>query len=199
MDKVDFVLELTQKLDFLPIEELNERIEFYIEMIDDRMDKGLPEEEAVSEAGTIDEIVAQTIVDMPLGKIAKEKMRTNRRLKAWEIVLLVLGSPVWLSVLIAVWAVFFSLYVSLWSVVVSLWAVFVSMIACGLVGVMVGLVFALASNGLTGIVMIASGIISIGLAIFFFFGCKAATKGMVRLTKKFTLAVKNRLIKGEKQ
>ena len=47
-------------------------------------------------------------------------MRPRRQLKAWEIVLLVLGSPLWLSLGLAAIAVIFAFYVVLWSVSVSL-------------------------------------------------------------------------------
>ena len=50
-------------------------------------------------------------------------MRPKRRLQAWEIVLLALGLPVWLSLGLAALAVVLSLYVVVWSLDVSLWAV----------------------------------------------------------------------------
>ena len=61
-------------------------------MLDDQMEEGLSEEEAVAAVGPVDEIVRQIIADTPLAKLAKERMRPRRQLKAWEIVLLVLGS-----------------------------------------------------------------------------------------------------------
>lgn len=98
--------------------------------------------------------------------------------------LLVLGAPIWLSLLIAAFAVAFSLYVLLWSVIVSLWAVFVSLAACTLGGIAVGIVFVLNGSVATGIAMIGAAVICAGLFIFLFFGCRAITKGTCRLTKK---------------
>lgn len=66
---------------------------FYAEMLDDRIEEGLSEEEAVAAAGAVEEIVRQTVDETPLAKIAKERVRPKRHLKAWEIVLLALGSP----------------------------------------------------------------------------------------------------------
>ena len=54
-------------------------------------------------------------------------MRPKRQLQAWEIVLLALGSPVWLSLGLAALAVVLSLYVVVWSLDVSLWAVFAAL------------------------------------------------------------------------
>jgi hypothetical protein len=49
-----------------------------------------------------------------------------------------------------------------------------------------------------GFVLIGTGLISAGLAIFLFFGCKALTNGTVAVTKKIFLAIKNRIAGKEK-
>ena len=107
-----------------------------------------------------------------------------RKLPTWEIVLLVLGSPIWLSLLIAAIAVVLSVYISLWSIIISLWAVFGSIVACAFAGILCGIVFAMVGYGITGVAMIAAGLILAGLSIFLFYGCKLVTTGTVLLTKK---------------
>ncbi len=42
-------------------------------MIDDRVEEGLTEEEAISEIGTVNEILSQIIEEIPLSKLVKEK------------------------------------------------------------------------------------------------------------------------------
>ncbi len=37
---------------------------------------------------------------MPLAKIVKEKIKPKHELKAWEVILIILGSPVWIPLLI---------------------------------------------------------------------------------------------------
>lgn len=119
----------------MPENDIEERLIFYSEMIEDRIEEGFSEEEeSVAAAGFVDEIIAQTIADIPLSKIAGERIRTKRQLKSWEIALLALGSPIWLSLGIAAAAVFFAVYVSAWSVIASLWAVFGSLAVCAVVG-----------------------------------------------------------------
>lgn len=199
MNKQDFLIELRKRLSGLPKEDIDERLNFYGEIIDDRIEDGISEETAILEIGTIDEIVSQIITDIPLGKLVKEKITPKKTLKVWEIVLLVLGSPIWLSILIAVFAVIISLYVVLWSVIIALWSVFASFIACGFAGIAAGVYFAIIGNGLTGIAVIGAGIVSVGLSIFMFFGCKAGTKGVLFLTKNIALRIKNCFIeKGDK-
>ena len=197
MSKQEFLMQLRKGLSGLPKDDIDERLTFYSEMIDDRMEDGIPEENAVSEIGNVDEIISQIIADIPLGKLVKEKITTKKKMKAWEIVLLVLGSPIWLSLLIAAFAVILSLYVVLWSVIIVLWAAFASFVACGLAGIAAGAYFAIGGNVLTGIAMIGAGIVCAGLSVFMFFGCKAATKGIMNLTKKLAIRIKNCFIKKE--
>ena len=197
MNKQEFLAQLRKGLSGLPKEDIDERLTFYSEMIDDRMEDGIPEETAVREIGPVDELVSQIIADIPLGKLVKEKITPKKKLKAWEIIFLVLGSPIWLSLLIVAFAIIFSLYVVLWSVIISLWATFASFVACGLAGIAAGVYFAAGGNGLTGIAMIGAGIVCAGLSVFMFFGCKAATKGILNLTKKLAIRIKNGFIKKE--
>ena len=197
MNKQAFLDELRRALSGIPREDLEERLAFYGEMIDDRMEDGIPEETAVREIGTAEEIAAQVIADIPLTKLVKEKITPKKKPKVWEIVLLVLGSPIWLSLLIAAFAVCIALYAALWAVIIALWAAFAAMAASGVAGVAAGVFFAAGGNGLTGIATAGAGLACGGLSVFVFFGCKAATKGILILTKKLVIAAKNRLIKKE--
>ena len=197
MTKLEFILSLRDRLSGLSQDEVSERLSFYSEMIEDRMEEGLSEQEAVSQIGSVQEIAAQISAEIPLVKIAKHKLEPKRRLKAWEIILLVLGSPIWLSLIIAALAVVFALYVSMWSVIVSLWAAFGSLVggAVGAVASAVGL--ACSGNYLAAAAMIGAALVCAGLSVFLFFGCNAASKGAVLLTKKTILWLKNLLIKKE--
>lgn len=198
MTKQEFFAQLRKCLSGLPQSEIEERLLFYGEMIEDRMEDGLSEEDAVSAVGSVNEIVAQIIADIPLAKIAKERMKSKRQLNVWETVLLALGSPLWLSLVIAAVAVVLSLYISLWSVIVSAWAVFGSLTACFLGFLLAGVVFTCSGNTLPGIAVIAAGLVCAGVSVFAFYGCKAATKGILILTKKLVLWTKNCFIqKGE--
>ena len=108
MNKEDFLRELRTALQGLPQEEIEARVSFYSEMIDDRIEEGLSEDEAVAQIGAVENIRAQIIAETPLGKLVREKVRPNRQLRIWEIVLLVLGAPVWIPLLISVAAILFS-------------------------------------------------------------------------------------------
>ena len=118
MTKTEFLDELRSRLSGLPQSDLDERLLYFREMIDDRMEDGLTEEEAVSDIGSVDEIVDHIMEETPLSKLVRENAKRTRALKAWEILLLVLGAPLWLSLILAAIAVCLSLYAALW----VLWA-----------------------------------------------------------------------------
>lgn len=188
MTKIEFLTSLRQRLSGLPQEEIHERLRFYSEMIEDRVEEGISEEEAVSAVGSVEEIAAQIIKETPSVHISKSKPCSRWHPNAWMVLLLILGSPLWLPLLIAVFSVAFSLYVTLWSVIISLWAVFGSVIACAICGVVVGVVFSLCGNRLVGIALTGSSLVCAGFSILLFYGCKAISKATVWLTKK-TFAV----------
>ena len=172
MNKTDFVLALAERLPFMPWEEIEERAAFYFEIVDDLMEEGLSEEEAFAQIDSIDSIVEQIIADTPVTRLAKERLKPKKQMKAWEIVLLVLGSPIWLSLLIAVFAVLLSVYIVLWSVIISLWAVAVSVAVCALAGLIAFAALALFGSFWQGAAMFGSGLVCAGIAILLFWGCK---------------------------
>ena len=96
--------------------------------------------------------------------------------------MIALGAPIWVAILVSIFAIIFSLYVSLWALVVSCWAVFVSFSACAVAGV-VGIFFSLTSP-YTGIVFFGAGLALAGLAILTFFVCKRFTKLSAVASKK---------------
>lgn len=197
MTKMQFLMSLHDQLSGLPKEDVEQRLNFYSEIIEDSMEEGLSEADAVASLGSIDEIVAQIIEETPLVKIAKEKIRPKRRLKTWEIVLLVLGSPIWLSLLVAAVAVVFAVYVTAWSVIGSLWSVFGSLAAGAFAGLVAGITFTYLGHIPAGMMMLAGGMVCAGLSILMSYGCKAATKAILLLTKKFAVWMKNRWMKKE--
>lgn len=197
MSKQEFLEQLRRGLSGLPQEDVEERLTFYSEMLEDRMEEGLSEEEAVSAAGSVDEIVAQVVADIPLAKIARERIRPKRQLNAGELILLALGSPIWLSLGIAAAAVILSLYVSVWAIIVSLWAVFGALAISAVSGVLECAIFAAGGSGAAGLAMLAAGLTCAGLSIFMFYGCRAATKGILMLTKRTAVWIKRCFIRKE--
>lgn len=191
MNKQTFLEKLRKGLSSLPKDEIEERLNFYSEMIADRQEEGYTEEEAVALAGNLDEIITQILSETPAPKTEINKNSHNKTQNIWLIILLILGFPIWFPILIAVFAIVFSVYVTLWSVIVALWSVFGAIIGCAVGGIIGGSIIALNGSHLPGFAILGAGIVCSGVAILFFFGCKFATKGLALLTYKPFLWIKS--------
>ena len=190
MTKQEFLTALLRGLDGLPKKDIDETLHFYSEIIDDRMEEGLPEEEAVAAAGDVEEIITQIIGSPPKDTNKKNKQK-KRRLKTSESILLAVGSPIWIPLGIAALAVIFSLWASLWSVVISLWAAFVSLSGTGFGGVTGGIILLFTGESIEGMALLGGGLVCGGLSIFLFYGCRWLTEQCVRLTKKLIMWIKS--------
>ncbi len=197
MYKQEFLAALRQGLNGLPQDDVEERVAFYAEMIDDRMEEGLSEEAAVAEIGPIDAIVSQTLSDIPITKLVREKVRPKRQYHAWEIVLIVLGFPLWFPLLVTVFAVILTAYVVIWAIILSLWAAVASIAVTAIACIAAGVIVLCGGSTPMGLLAIAAGLVLAGLTIFLFFAMKAVTVGAVWLTKKIALGIKSLFVRKE--
>lgn len=197
MTKYEFTRALREALAGLPPEDVERSIEFYGEMIDDRMEEGLPEEEAVAAVGRVEALAAQIWSETSWKRPVKEATPPKQMRKGWKVALLILGSPVWISLLVAAVAVVLSVYVVLWSAVISLYAAALSCAVCGIAGLL-GTANYLSQDNLPGVAFsVGAGLVCIGVTIFLFMGSTKAAKAMVWLTKKLPAAIRSCFIKKE--
>ena len=186
MKKQEFLDRLKANLWSMPEADQQRSVDYYTEMIDDRMEDGLSEEEAVAAIGELDEIVKQILTESPrppqVVKPAQvEKPRKDNN-KIWLIVLLVLGSPVWVPVAISVVTVVFSVWVSLWSAVIGLYAATFALGAAAL-GCIFGSFFMVSDGAISMVVAWGAAMVCAGLAILLFMLSNLAAKGLIKLTK----------------
>ena len=178
MRKEEFLSALAERLSALSQENREERVNFYREAIEDRMEDGIAEEQAVAELGDMESIVSQILADLPLSPAVTEKIARRPR-RGWEIALLILGAPLWLSVLAALFAVIVSVLAVMWSVVAGLWATEISLIAAVPACLGGAIIFlCVGDNILSVLLAVSAGLVTAGLAVFLFFGCKYTTKGI---------------------
>ena len=197
MNKQEFIEILRNKLSKLPQKEVEDRINLYSEMITDKVEDGIKEEDAIKEIGDIDMLVSQIVADIPLSKIVKDKVKPKRKLSTLEIVLIVLGAPIWISILASLFAVVFSVYASMWAVVASLWSGVIALCAGAIYGVVGGGITMFIENFFVNLVIFGLGIVCVGLAILLCIGCIYTTKGLIKLTKIIILAIKYSFVKKE--
>ena len=134
--------------------------------------------------------VFETSVGMLVGESNEEpqeeptetEAKPNRSGKAWIIVLICLGSPIWISLAAAAFSVAVSVYATLWACIGSFWGCFAAITASAVAMVFYSGIFLTSSIPLA-LALLAAAFVLAGLSIFTFFGCKWATIGMVKLTK----------------
>ncbi len=199
MDKMEFLSRLETELSGLPREDAAERLAFYVEMIDDRVEDGLPEESAVAELGSVEDLAARIRADIPLSRLVRERVRSWRKRSVGEIVLLVLGAPLWIPLLIAVFAVLLSVYIAVWAVIVSVWAAELSIAVSAPAALVMGVWLLLRGDGQTGMVLISAGLVLAGLSIFLFFAFLAVTRGTLVFTKKIAQGIRSLFLRKEKE
>lgn len=181
MKKQEFLDKLKKRLWAMPEADVQNSLDYYSEMIDDRMEDGLAEEEAVAAVGDLEEIVNQILSETPRPPVVVKPKETKDNTKTWMIILLILGSPVWIPLVASAAATVFSVYVSLWSVVIALYATAFALGIAAL-GCVFGSFFMIGSMAKV-IVAWGAALVCAGLAILFFMLSNLAAKGMVALTK----------------
>ena len=175
MNKTEFTDALRRALGKLPSYEVEQSIAFYSEMIDDRVEDGMSEADAVAALGPVGAIAAQIIAETPV--IPKAIAKANTGSRTLNVVLLVVFSPIWVPVALALVMAALMVYLSIWMVIVALWATVVALLLCGPIGI-VGLVWCLATGyPLTAAWLLGCGLAAAGTGLFALFGVLAASKG----------------------
>ncbi|MBQ1871402.1 MAG: DUF1700 domain-containing protein [Lachnospiraceae bacterium] len=200
MNKEEFLNELKKGLSGIPENDRNERVTFYSEMIDDRIEEGMSEEEAVSAIGDVNKIISQIMAETPMTTIVKERVNKKKGgISPSTLILIVILFPLWLPILAVVFGLTIALFATLWSLVVAFYAVTVALVVGG-AGSIVWVLGMLFTGHLTGAALgLGAGLFCIGLGILMVFGCIAFTKGAIKLTVDVLVSIKKKLVGKENQ
>ena len=201
MTKHEFLEELKELLleRGLSAGEAEKSIEFYAEMIDDRIEDGMSEKEATAALGSINEIADKILYDTPLAILVKSKMKQKKETQKNStllIILAVLGSPIWLSLFIALLAVFISFYVVVGSLILSVFTVVFAVGLSGILGILLlpAAVLIISENHIAVMGLVGAGLILVGLSVLLFFPAKYAALGLIRLSAMIIKGIKSLFI-----
>lgn len=179
MNKQAFLDSLYHLLKSLPKAERQQHIDYYAEMIDDRMEDGVSEEAAVAALGSAADIAAQIIGEVPPKSTMKFPIWTS-----------VLGSPLWLPLLFAAAAVVLSIifavaavYIALWAALAALYAADLSLLLGFFSGIAGGVFYLIQSIPGPGIVFFGAGLVCAGCTVLLFFLCNYLAVLLWRLGK----------------
>ena len=117
MKREEYLDRIRALLQNLPPEDLERSLAFYAESIADRMEDGMSEEEAVASMESPEEAANAILLEQPLPTLVKVRVKERRRLSALEILLLVLGFPLWLPLLLTALVLVFTFILLAWVLV----------------------------------------------------------------------------------
>lgn len=195
MNKQDFLTALENALQGLPQNDIEKSLEYYSEIIYDQMEDGQAEEDAVAALGNPDDIAEQILMDTTLPKLVKAKVKPTRTLHTWEIMLLILGSPIWASLLLAGIILLLALYITIWSVIVSLYAVTLSFAVGALTGIFQGCINLFAGTPANAAFYLGAAIACFGAAVLTFFAFNKITAALIRASRQFIQWIKSLFIR----
>ena len=125
MNKTQFCALLGNKLKpYLSPKEMYKTLNFFEEMIDDRIDEGLSEEEAVSQLGDINIIVNQILDEHNIGK-KQTKLVWRFIPRELGFINIVLLFPAWITIFSLVASLFIVILSIIFSIVFSIIAIFI--------------------------------------------------------------------------
>lgn len=196
MKKSEFLSELRKKLKGLPESDIEERINYYGEMIDDRIEDGKTEEEAVSDIGDINDVIADIAKDTSLTSLIKERVKPKRRLYGWEILILILGFPLWFPLLLVGVILFLVGLFILWILQMVFYVVDLSFVVAGGASLLVLLLGIF--DGKFLMMYLGFGLFGIGMGLFLLLISIKSTKVVAKISKRNIIGVKSWFIKGGK-
>lgn len=170
------------------ISNVDERIEFYDEMLSDRIDSGMEEAAAVSSMEDIEDIIENARLEKPVTALVAEKViksheeaKKNGNGVLW-IILAIVGFPIWLPIACVLFSILLALYIVLWSLVFTifmiLFAFAIAAVASFAAFIAMFFGFAPIPMGLTGL---GTALFFGGLTVLLFKPCVALAKAIASM------------------
>ena len=99
MDKTEFLNSLQKKISVLPRQDVEKTLEYYSEMIEDYIETGYSQEEAVAQMGSVNAVAAQILANAQDSNYEAPYVQKQKKngLTVW---LLILGFPLWFPLFI---------------------------------------------------------------------------------------------------
>lgn len=159
MTKLEYLKKLKRALRQVKIEERNKSLAYFSEVIDDRIEDGISEESAVAELEDVESAAARIISE------AKTQGQLKPRRSVWEIILIVLGFPLWFPLLLSVAIVVLTIYGIVWILISTLFIVSISLALGGAASIF-GMF--LAGSIPSALTCLSAGLVCAGLGIALF-------------------------------
>ncbi len=195
MKREEFFINLRESLATVPNKQAQKIIDFYSESIDDKIEDGMSEEEAIASFDPPEKIKEDVVKEIPFTTLVQNKFkasRNNSSNKTLWLILIILGSPLWLSLILALLCIVFSFYVLICSLIIALYAVVYSIGVSGGAIILSGIVGVVSTSGLpVTIALLGVGIAVVGVFVMLFRPCNYLAFAMVRGAGNLVKGIKN--------
>ncbi|MDR1002849.1 MAG: DUF1700 domain-containing protein [Oscillospiraceae bacterium] len=190
MTKSEFLLKLQSSIKDIP--DYEKALAYYSEMLDDRMEDGMSEEEAVTSLGSIEAIRGKLIDETALQTIIRS--RSSVPLTATAIVLIILGFPLWFPLVLTALILLFTLFITVMLLIMTAFLILFSFALSGVVMVITS-PFMIAANPLAALFSFGAGLASVGIAMLLLYPAIYFAKGLWSLVKLAGRAIKSIFVK----
>lgn len=200
MNKAEFLKELKNKISDMPYSEVEKTLSFYAESIDDRIEDGMSEDEAVFCLGDIDAIAKEIRADLPITTLIGKKVQQSRDRasnKTLWIVLAICGIPFWLPIAAAFAITVLAVYFSIWAVIISIYATVFAFAFAAIGGLISGIICLFTAGLYQGLLFIGASLCLAGLFLVTVRPLFLLCKKMVKLTGVFFKWVKSLFVSKE--
>ena len=179
MKKAAFLKSLARQLKGIPRSDIRQTLAYYSEAVSDAMDDGLSEEEAVRSLGTAEEIAHSVKEELAQsGKLPQARKRSG-----FTVLLLILGFPVWFSLLAAGAGILIGVFACIFALIIAAWALPLSF-AAGTLYAAVCALYALIHGNLAVCACFAgAALVCAGLCVLTYILCKSLPRSCVNLIK----------------
>lgn len=199
MTTTEFLRILTREIDVLPAMEAQRAITYYRELIEDRIEDGMSESEAVASMEDIS-VIAQQILSEHEDGLKNTKTITKECVEhseIWRKVLIICTSPLWISLLLTFILMVFSIYLLIWCMIFTIYAIAAVFGICSLAG-MIAFIFDITSHTPLAMVELGIALFSMGALLLSFYGIRNVQNKLFILQKSWLAKVndlwKNRRI-----
>ena len=198
MTKADFLQLLERALSQLSEEERRANLEYYSELLDDMLEEGMTEAEATAKLGSPAAIAESILQEMPLSKLVSTRMKPKSGWTPLAIILAVVGSPVWVPLLLAGVAVVAALFVSIWALA-AVAVVVVLALALAVIAVPVLAVRTAVLKLPLGLLLLGGGLVLLGLCVLGGLMAVELCKLLAQLTVLLARKIKGLFIRKEEK
>lgn len=201
MTKNEYLGKLRKLLAGLPEKDVRSSLLFYEEVINDRMNEGMSEEDAVAEIGSPEEAADAIIDETPLTKIAKHKIksREKKEIPRWLFGLLCATAIIWVPIAfaltVALGAVVLSLFLTIGILALSIGITFAVLVPVGIAVAVLSVCALVGGKGAIALLTLGGGLVCAGIGVPLMMLGVSCVKGAMKLMGKMIFGFKKILLK----